>query len=912
MAITNIKLNGIPSPLGYEPGPLLLSWLVEDSSGSKQVHTKITVYEVAFTGSPIYEIEGLLDWEGTPLKFSPTPRTRYFVEISVTDNLGVTHTGNTWFETGKLNEVWTAKWIGPNTDSDYAPTLSRSFTAEHPPISARLYITGLGLYSASLNGLPITNEVLSPGVWDYETEVQYQTYDVTHLILENNTLDVTLGNGWYAGRFGIENAKPFGNRCALLAELHMTYVDGSQKVIVTDNLWTWRESDIRSTNGIYDGEIIDRLAHSENNNPERTTAYIDIPLRIVDRISQPVIETEILSVVDVLLTPAGETILDFGQNHSGWIRFRSSLPYGTEVHFEFGEVLQHGNFYNDNYRSAIGGFSYRSDGRNETVCPTFTFFGFRFVKVTGWPGDIVAEDFESPVLHSDLERTGWLSTGNQKLNRLYENTLWGQRSNFLFIPTDCPQRDERLGWTGDAQIFAPTACYNMDCRAFYHSYLRFLRSEQQRHAGSVPTYVPSMGNFSACALWSDAAALLPDTLLRFSGSHAEVSEYYPLMRDWVDYVTNLNPGPLYTEGFQLGDWLAQDGISPQSFKGGTDDTFLASVYRMVSTSITAKLAQELGLQEDADKYSVLASSTRSAILETYFTPVGRLSVDTQAAYVTALRFGLWRDKDVLMEQFRRRLKYDNHQIRCGFAGAPLMCSVLAEHGMNDLACDLLLNRNFPGWMYAIELGATTVWERWNSILPDGSISGTGMNSLNHYAYGSVAEYVYAYLAGLRPRENGFRNAIIAPRPDIRLQHLNCSCRTISGQYSCSWRILDDGQLKINIAVPFGCTALVTLPYSTLDPFAVATGTYEYIYTPTKDLRFPYSLDSRLSSLAEDLKAQEILKQELPQLFGILNDNNLEFTTQTFRELSHAFFLGLTPDNISKLVSRLEKLPHQVT
>lgn len=909
MAITNIKLNGISSPLGYEPGPLLLSWLVEDSPGSNQVHTKVSVYESAFTVSPIYEIEGLLDWEGTPLEFSPTPRTRYTVEISVTDDFGVLHTGNMWFETGKLDEAWIAKWIGPNSNSNFAPTLSRYFTLDRIPVSARLYITGLGLYTATLNGSPITNEVLSPGIWDYNEEVQYQTYDITHLVCNENSLEITLGNGWYAGRFGIENAKPFGDRLTLLAELHMIYADGNHEVIATDDLWTWRESDIRSANGIYDGEILDRLAHGNRNTSDSPIAYIDMPLRVVDRISQPVIEVETLPVVSILQTPSGETILDFGQNHSGWIRFHSSLPSGTEIRFEFGEVLQQGNFYNDNYRSAVGGFTYRSDGRAETVCPMFTYFGFRYAKVTGWPGDISAEDFESPVLQSDLARTGLLSTGNQNLNRLYENSLWGQRSNFVFIPTDCPQRDERLGWSGDAQIFAPTACYNMDCRAFYRSYLHFLRLEQQRNAGAVPTYVPSMGNFSACAIWSDAATLIPDTLLHFTGSYAEVSEYYPLMCDWVDYVSQLNPGPLYTEGFQLGDWLAQDGITSQSFKGGTDDTFLASVYRMVSASITASLARILGLQEDVTKYNAIADSTRSAIMDTYFTPVGRLSLDTQAAYVTALRFGLWRDKEVLLDQFRRRLKYDNYQIRCGFAGAPLLCSVIAEHGMSDLACDLLLHRGFPGWMYAVELGATTIWERWNSLLPDGSISGTGMNSLNHYAYGSVIEFVYAYLAGLRPGSHGFRDAVIAPQPDIRLQHLNCSCRTISGQYVCNWCILNDGQLKIHIEVPFGCTAQVTLPYSTCTPFVVSAGTYEYTYTSTKDLRFPYCLDTRLSALAEDLRAQTILKEELPQLFDILNSNNLEFTTQTFRELSHAFFLGLTSDNISKLISRLEKLPY---
>ena len=907
MAVTHLKLNGLSTPLGYEPGPMLLSWLTEDTLAKHQAHARIRVWAIARSGDPIWETEGDLMWEGTPLEFTPSPCTRYFIEVNVTDETGVIHIGETWFETGKLGQPWLARWITPDAPSDYAPVLASSFSCPKTVTCARLYIVGLGLYFAELNGANISSEVLAPGVWDYEDEVQYQTYDVTSLIQTDNQLRVTLGNGWYKGRFGLEQARPFGGKYALLAELHLTYDDGSQQVFCTDETWKWHESDILASNGIYDGETLDRQAHENSENPLRPVMFTDLPLRITDRITPRATETMSLPVTQVIHTPAGETVLDFGQNHTGWLRFHSTLPKGTEVHFEFGEVLQEGNFYNDNYRSAVGGFIYRSNGHEETVCQKFSFFGFRYVRVTGWSGTLDPNLFDSPVLHTELDRTSWLNTGNQNLNKLYENTLWGQRSNFLFIPTDCPQRDERLGWTGDAQIFVPTACYNMDCRAFYRSFLRFLRLEQQRHSGAVPTYVPSMGDFTACALWSDAAALIPDTLLRFSGSTAEVAEYYPLMRDWTDYMTAHNPGFLYTEGFQFGDWLAQDGISPQSFKGGTDDIFLASVYRMVSAQITAKFAHRLSLNEDAEKYNTLADCIKKAVLDNYFTPTGRLSVDTQAAYVTALRFGLWRDKDVLINQFHRRLKYDSFQIRCGFAGAPLLCSVLAEHGMSNLACDLLLNRNFPGWMYAIELGATTIWERWNSLLPDGTISGTGMNSLNHYAYGSVMEYVYAHLAGLRPETQGFRIASIAPLPDIRIGYSNFAFEAPSGKYVVNWEICENGMVKIHIEVPFGCSALVNLPRSGKEPYYVCAGQYDYMYMPTQDYRAVYSMDTRLYELAEDEAAIEILASETPVLIEMLQTKNQEFTTQSFRELSNAFFLGLNDDKINHLVGRLSQL-----
>ncbi len=905
MSVTHLKINGVSCPLGYEPGPLLLSWQVEGSGATKQTCATVKVWKGAADGAPLWETSGNLAWEGTPLSVpNLTPRTRYAVQVEVTDDSGAVHTGDTWFETGKLGEPWSAQWIGVENEPEWAPVLTGSFAPMGEVASARLYVTGLGLYSATLNGQPISDEVLAPGMWYFEEETQYQTYDVTSLIAAENKLEIMLGNGWYKGRFGLDHP-PYGDRYAALAELHLTLTDGSTQVFCTDESWQWYESDI-GPNGIYDGETLDRLSHADKENPLHPVVGVEIGLRVVDRISPPVTEALSLPVAEVLHTPAGETVLDFGQNHTGWLRFRSSLPSGTEVHFDFGEVLQQGNFYNENYRSALGGFTYRSDGREETVCQTFTFYGFRYVRVTGWVGELNAAHFDSPVLHTQLDRTGWLTTGHENLNRVYENTLWGQRSNFLSIPTDCPQRDERLGWTGDAQVFAPTACYNMDSRAFYRSFLRLLRLDQLQNGGTIATVIPRTPGFDSCAIWSDAGAIIPATLQRFSGSVEEIAEYYPLMKDWVDYVAAKHPNFLYDED-QLGDWLALDGVTDQSFKGGTDDTYLGSLYWMNSARITADLAAQLGLDEDVKKYTELAHNIRQAVLDTYFTAAGRLSVDTQAGYISALKFGVWRDKDVLIRQFMRRMRFDGFEIRCGFAGAPVMCSVLADHGMDDVACDLLLHRGFPGWMYCVELGATTIWERWNSILPDGTCSGTGMNSLNHYAYGSVIEYVYGHLAGVRPGSRGFRNAVIAPKPDIRLGHLECTLDTVSGKYVANWSIGKDGQVSVHIEVPFGCTAEVTLPRSGGQPFTVGAGSYDYQYMPTQDYRALYSMDTRLSALADDDAARAILMEETPALFGVLMGNNREFTTQTFRELSTAFFLGVNPQKIEQLMARLSQL-----
>lgn len=903
MAIINMKINGISQPMGYDLGCPLLSWQVEGGA-SRQAEAILRVF---LEETLLWERRGDLNWEGTKLELGALrPRTRYHVVLEVTDDAETVHKGSTWFETGLLDEPWQAKWISCPEETPWAPELSGSFDAHGEVVKARLYMVGLGVYTARLNGKAVSGECLAPGFWYFEKEAPYQTYDVTALIREHNTLDVTLGNGWYKGRFGLEH-QPYGDRYALLAQLHLHYSDGSEQVFVTDESWTRRESDISASNSIYDGEILDRLAHEkEENIPGGKVCLIRAPLAVVERLNPPVVEALCLKDPEVLHTPAGETVLDFGQNHTGLLRFRADLPRGTQVRFEFGEVLQQGNFYNDNYRSALGGFTYRSGGKAETVCQDFTFYGFRYVRVTGWPGELNPTDFESPVLHTQLDRTGYLSTGNKDLNRLYENVLWGQRSNFLSIPTDCPQRDERLGWTGDAQVFSPTACYNMDCRAFYRSFLRFLRLDQQDHNGSIATCLPRSQGFDTCAIWGDAAAIIPETLLRFSGSPEEVQAYYPMMKDWVDYVAALSHGYLY-DADQLGDWLALDGVTSQSFKGGTDDTYLGSIYWMNSARIVAEFAQMLGLEADAAKYAALAERIRAAVLDTYFTPAGRLSVDTQAGYITALKFGVWRDKDVLVRQFMRRMRFDGFEIRCGFAGAPLMCGVLAEHGMEDLACDLLLNRGFPGWMYCVELGATTVWERWNSLLPDGTCSGTGMNSLNHYAYGSVMEYVYGHLAGIRPGSRGFRGAVIAPKPDIRLGHLECTLETVSGRFVSNWRIREDGQLSVHIEIPFGCSAEVTLPRSGRDSFCLSAGSYDYTYTPLRDYRALYSMDTRLAALAGDEGAQAILLQEAPALFGVLMENNREFTTQTLRELGSAFFLGMNPQKAETLVSRLSRL-----
>ena len=562
-------------------------------------------------------------------------------------------------------------------------------------------------------------------------------------------------------------------------------------------------------------------------------------------------------------------------------------------------------------------FVYISDGREEIVRPHFTFFGFRYVRVTGWPGELEKENFVGKVIYSDLRRTGLVETSNEKINRLYQNTVWGEKSNFIDMPTDCPQRSERLGWTGDAQVFAPTASYHMDTRAFFHKFAKDLRDEQKMLDGGMPNFLPNIGHTEkAGSVWGDIATFLPNTLYTYYGNTEEMEYCYPLMKDWVDFIDRGDAArgeKTYLFDFldTFGDWLALDGPTPTSFKGSTNDTFVSSVYYYRSAQIVRQMAERLNKEEDAAHYLELEEKIKEAVLNEFFTPSGRLAIDTQAAYVIALKFQVYRDRSRIVEQFKGRLKQDMYQIKCGFVGAPLLCTVLAEAGEYELAYDFLLKEGFPSWLYSVNLGATTVWERWNSVMPDGTISDTGMNSLNHYAYGSVMEFVYAYAAGIRPAEEGFRKAVIAPHPDVRIPEIACSYDSISGRYVCNWKIEKDGKFRVHIEIPFNCEAEVKLPGYEKEVMTLAAGNYDFIYQPEKDLRKPYGRHTTLARIAKNGQAMGILGKYTPALAGIAASGDPEMGSNSLEELSHIGFLPFDPAALETAIGEISDLTVEV-
>ncbi len=529
-------------------------------------------------------------------------------------------------------------------------------------------------------------------------------------------------------------------------------------------------------------------------------------------------------------------MLDFGQEITGWVEFWCSAPRNTEILFQYGEILQEGKFYNDNLRTAKAEYRYISDGTRRWVRPHFTFYGFRYVKVQGI-SEINLDDFSGCVVYSQMEQTGRLQTSNEKVNRLISNALWGQKGNFLDVPTDCPQRDELMRRTGDAQVFSATACFNLYAPAFYKKYLYDMKLEQDTLGGSVPHVVPDIlgqidrilhkndkqsdnvavnTNHGSCA-WADAATVIPWTLYRVYGDKTLLAQQYGNMKDWVDYIRKVDVERcggkyLWTDGFHFADWLALDNFHQGSCFGDTDPYLVASAYYYYSATLTAKAAAVLQKKTDAAYYQELASHIKAAFLEEFYTRTGRLAQETQ----TALAIVLWLDlipegaKQRQIDALMAKLGEENMHLTTGFVGTPLLCPVLTENGHPEAAYTLLLNEDFPSWLYEVNMGATTIWERWNSVLPDGSISDTGMNSLNHYAYGSIVEWMVRYMCGLNAAEPGYRRFTLRPYPDGRFDWAELSYASVYGDIRTAWK-KDGNGILYTVQVPFDTEADFILP-----------------------------------------------------------------------------------------------------
>jgi alpha-L-rhamnosidase len=831
MKITTCKVNRLSEPLGFALYDPAFSWIVEESA-SRQQSARIVVK----SGEKTLRDTGWtdLDPHAAYLGRALTPRTRYEWTVAVRADDGTeAESGPHFFETGKMNEPWAAEWIGCDNAQARHPVFSKKIRLRGEVKSARLYICGLGLYEAHIGGMRVGNEYLTPYSTDYNAWVQAQTYDVTQALRRSGgeaELRVHLGNGWYKGRYGFRgDAEPFyGKEWKLIAELHAVYADGEEDVFGTDESWTVTRSAVTFSN-IYDGE------HRDDTLPElpaERAVRTDPPQGCLrDRLSPPVVIREVLPVKQILHTPAGETVLDMGQNFTGSFRYTVRAKKGAEVRLQVGEILQNGCFYRDNLRSARAEYRYVSDGTVKTIQPYFTFYGYRYVKIEG-ADEVLPGDFIGLALYSDLDVTARIKTGHALFNRFAENVLWGQKGNFLDVPTDCPQRDERMGWTGDAQVFAPTACYQMDSAPFYAKFMEDVLAEQKDNGGLVPMTVPSFSSRpGTSAAWGDAACVIPMTNWLFYRDRELLERQYESMKLWIGYIRAVDGEDHgWRRHFHFGDWLALDGPGGvDGVEGGTEKGFIADAYYLDSVRRTREAAAILG--EDTAEYRELEASILAGIREEYFSPAGRCCIDTQTAHLLTLRHGLSPKLERAAEGLLRKLAANKGRLQTGFVGTPLLLEELSKIGRSDLAYDLLLNEEYPGWLHEVLLGATTVWERWNSVNDDGSISSTGMNSLNHYAYGSVMEWVWSRCAGFTPLERGFRRIRFAPEVDARLGWMRAEFRSASGVWESSWTV-EGESLSVCLTVPFGCEAVWTAPSGYMEEeeyqSVLGPGVYEFI------------------------------------------------------------------------------------
>lgn len=683
-----------------------------------------------------------------------------------------------------------------------------------------LKITALGVYEAKLNGERVGDFILAPGWTSYLNRLQVQSYDVTNLLKTENSLEVTVGQGWRAIANKRDGSDFLGYRdTALIAELTIVYADGTAESIVTDSSWTARESKLRYTN-IYDGDIYDATFKAGS---AGHCICVDLEKdMLIPQESEKIVEHERMPALQVIKTPAGETVIDFGQNMTGYVEFRIKGTPGAQATISHGETLDRdGNFYNANYRSADAQIKFICDGEEHIYKSALTFFGFRYIRLENWPDEIKKENFTAVVVHSDIRRTGYFECSDETVNKLFKNIIWGQKSNFLDVPTDCPQRDERLGWTGDAQVFVRTASLNFDVKRFFEKWLRDLAADQGRD-GCVPHVVPNifddMGGSSA---WSDAAVICPWEIYRTYGDKAVLEDQFDSMKAWIDWMRERSENGRRSGGSHFGDWLGLD--SPEgSYKGSTPDDLIATAYYKYSTELFIKAAHALG--RDVAEYENIPAEAAKAFRREYMEN-GRVKNATQTACVLALYFDITDDRAATATQLNELVKRAGH-LETGFVGTPYLLHALSDNGYAETAYDLLLRREYPSWLYPISKGATTVWEHWDGIKPDGTMWSTDMNSFNHYAYGAVADWMYGAAAGInsdldRP---GFEHIIFRPVTDRRLDFVKASIDTRRGTVASEWR-RENGRIKYIFTVPEGCCASAVIGG---EKHEVGAGTHEFL------------------------------------------------------------------------------------
>lgn len=843
--LRNLTVENLSEPIGIETETPRFSWkLTSKKRDVKQAAFEVQVKEgnkvVWSSGKVMTEKSIFNKYQGASLESNK----KYTWKIRVWDNKGNT---SKWikstFETAFMSSNdWEASWISSGLKSDTVngnvPMYRKAFSLNKKVVSAKVFVTSRGLYEIQINGKRMGDSYLNPGWTSYSKHLQYQTYDVSNLLEKGkNAIGALVGSGWYRTHLTGEPKKTniFGKETALLFQMVIKYADGAQETVVSDASWKTSKSHILYSE-IYNGEIQDARLEQKGYstasfNDDKWTSVVlkDFPTHyITSAINEPVRKHETLKPVKVLTSPKGETILDFGQNLAGWVVVKIQGVSGDKIKLSHVEMLdKSGVPYFENLRTAKAQATYTLSGNGiETFEPHFTTFGFRYVKVEGITGKIDPNNFIAVALYSDIKKTGSFETSNASINQLQSNIQWSQKGNFLDIPTDCPQRDERLGWTGDAEVFSRTASYNFNVNQFFSKWLIDVATDQGKD-GSVPFVIPNIFlpevGFNlpeSAAGWADASLIIPYNMYVTYGDKELVERQYPSMKAYLNHVRKIAKNDLWNTGWQFGDWLSyrvDDSNDEIGMKSAITDNYLvAQCFYVYNVQIMIKTATLLGKTEDVKEYQTLLERVKKQFQNEFMTTSGRLISETQTAYILALQF------DVLPENLRpqaverlvKNIESYNFHLTTGFLGTPFLNPVLTRFGRNDVAYKLLLQDTYPSWLYPIKThGATTIWERWDSKKQDGSFQDPSMTSFNHYAYGAVGDWMYRTIVGIDTEEAdgaGYKEITIKPQIGGGLAYAKGSLETNYGLLSSAWKV-ENGNFIFDVEIPVNTTATIEFP-----------------------------------------------------------------------------------------------------
>lgn len=947
------------NPLGIDIKKPRISWkIISDERGTLQQSYQIQVSDhpdfraLLWDTGIMHSQDSLhIEYEGPELQ----EKTRYYYRVKVWDNKAreSAWSETAWWETAMFAAYdWKAKWITPAEEeidplSEPAFCLRKEFQLQKGILSARIYGTGLGLYELFVNGERVGDELFAPGWTSYHNRLQYQTYDVTSQIQAGpNGFGIMLADGWYKGNITWENKRHvYGDRRAAFFELHVKYEDGTEELIATDTTWKAATGPVVYSE-IYQGERYDArleqdgfsLPGFDDSSWSRTSVQTMPVSQLIAQENSPTKVTEVIKPIDVFKTPAGDTVIDMGQNMVGRIRFSVKADKGTKISLKHAEVLdKDGNIYFGNLRKADQQVEYIAKGNGlENYAPHFTFQGFRYIKVEGYPGQengLPLEHFSGEVIHTDMELLGEFECSNPLVNKLQENIKWGQRGNFLDVPTDCPQRDERLGWTGDAQVFIQTALFNYHGGPFFTKWLRDLKTEQHPDGG-VPFVIPAVVSGANAAAWGDAATIIPWEVYKAYGDKRLLEEQYDSMKAWVEYMRKQGKNEyLWIVGFNFGDWLALDAPSG-SYSGATPKDFIATAFYAHSTRILRDAAKVLGRWDDVQTYSTLLANIIEAFNHEFVSHSGRLVSPTQTAHVLALIFDLvdGKVKERTAHELNELIIQNNYHLTTGFVGTPYLCFALSKAGYHDTAVKLLLQEDYPSWLYSVKKGATTIWEHWDGIKEDGSFWSDDMNSFNHYAYGAIGDWMYREVAGLDMDEElpAYKRIRIKPQfAGIHLNYAKAAFESMYGRIQSAWSITAD-MIELKVDIPANTTAEIVLPFAqTVDIsengiplvhskgiytykekdntviLTVGSGSYHFQYENQRGTMVEFTINSRLIDVLAHETAAAILEKHAP---GIANPPGIfAMRTKTLQELADFPEANLTVDKVNALIEELNTI-----